>query len=189
LINDEIKAGKRILVEDCSSSSLDIDTGIYPYTSSFHTTTGAVCTGLGVPEECIETTIGVMSAMTIIDRAFLSHIKNFPSQVLETELCHSRLSQKVTNDYRLPEDEYELGWTDLNLVRHAERLNTINSLFVTHLDLLDELDQIKVCTAYQQRVEGADGTPEVIEKIKGRLPASIREFGQWEPEFDILKGW
>jgi adenylosuccinate synthase len=88
LINQEIKAGKRILVEDCSSSSLDIDTGIYPYTSSFHTTTGAVCTGLGVPEEVIETTIGVMSAMTIIDRAFLAHIKNFPSQVLETESCH-----------------------------------------------------------------------------------------------------
>jgi len=79
LINDKIKAGKRILVEDCSSSSLDIDTGIYPYTSSFHTTTGAVCTGLGVPEEVIETTIGVVSALTFIDRAFLSHIKNFPS--------------------------------------------------------------------------------------------------------------
>jgi adenylosuccinate synthase len=88
LINQEIKAGKRILVEDSSSCSLDIDTGIYPYTSSFHTTTGAVCTGLGVPEEVIETTIGVMSAMTIIDRAFLGHIKSFPSQVLETESCH-----------------------------------------------------------------------------------------------------
>ena len=79
LINREIKAGKRILVEDCSSSSLDIDTGIYPFTGSYHTTTGAVCTGLGVPEEVIETTIGVMSAMTIIDRAFLGYIKNFPS--------------------------------------------------------------------------------------------------------------
>jgi len=87
-INQEIKSGKRILVEDCSSSSMDIDTGIYPYTSSFHTTTGAVCTGLGVPEEAIETTIGVMSAMTIIDRIFLSHIKNFPSQMLETEPGH-----------------------------------------------------------------------------------------------------
>jgi adenylosuccinate synthase len=92
LLNSEIKAGKRILVEDSSSSTLDVDTGIYPYTSSFHTTTGAVCTGLGVPEEAIETTIGVMSAMTIIDRAFLKHIKNFPSQVLETEPCHQMLS-------------------------------------------------------------------------------------------------
>jgi adenylosuccinate synthase len=67
------------LVEDCSSTSLDVDSGRYPFTGSYHTTTGAVCTGLGVPEEAIETTIGVMSAMTIIDRAFLGHIKNFPS--------------------------------------------------------------------------------------------------------------
>ena len=120
LINSEIKAGKRILVEDCSSSSLDIDTGIYPYTSSYHTTTGAVCTGLGVPEEAIETSIGVMSAMTIIDRVFLKHIKNFPSQVLETEPCHQHLTQKLTREYGLPEAEFELGWTDLNLVMQAE---------------------------------------------------------------------
>lgn len=71
-LNNEIKAGKRILVEDCSSSTMDIDTGIYPYVDSFHTTTGAVCTGLGIPEEVIETTIGVFSAITVLDKAFLS---------------------------------------------------------------------------------------------------------------------
>lgn len=71
ILNDEIKRGKRILVEDCSSSTLDMDTGIYPYVDSFNTTTGAVCTGLGVPEEAIETTIGVFSAVTVLDRKFL----------------------------------------------------------------------------------------------------------------------
>lgn len=71
-LNQEIKKGKRILVEDCSSSTMDIDTGIYPYVDSFHTTSGAVCTGLGVPEEAIETTIGVFSAITVLDKAFLS---------------------------------------------------------------------------------------------------------------------
>jgi adenylosuccinate synthase len=61
------------------------------------------------------------------------------------------LSRKLTVDYKLPEEAFELGWTDLNLVQHAERLNTINSLFVTHLDLLDDLEDIKVCTAYKRR--------------------------------------
>ena len=75
MINKEIKNGKRILVEDASSCSMDIDTGLYPYTDSFHTTTGAVCTGLGVPEEAIETTIGVFSAITVLDRDFLSKVK------------------------------------------------------------------------------------------------------------------
>lgn len=54
---------------------MDVDTGIYPYVDSFHTTTGAVCTGLGVPEEAIETTIGVFSAITVLDRDFLSKVK------------------------------------------------------------------------------------------------------------------
>ena len=72
LLNEEIKQGKRILAEDCSSSTMDVDTGLYPYVDSVHTTTGAVCTGLGVPEEAIETTIGVFSAITVLDKAFLS---------------------------------------------------------------------------------------------------------------------
>jgi adenylosuccinate synthase len=73
-LNQKIKEEKRILVEDASSSSMDVDTGLYPFTDSFHTTTGAVCTGLGVPEEAIETTIGVFSAVSIIRNAFLQRI-------------------------------------------------------------------------------------------------------------------
>jgi adenylosuccinate synthase len=69
-----MKEGKRILVEDASSSTMDLDTGLYPFTDSFHTTTGAVCTGLGIPEEGIETTIGVFSAVEIIRKAFLKRI-------------------------------------------------------------------------------------------------------------------
>ena len=57
---------------------MDVDSGIYPYTDSFHTTTGAVCTGLGIPEEAIETTIGVFSAVSVLNRAFLQNIKTFP---------------------------------------------------------------------------------------------------------------
>jgi len=71
-------------------------------------------------------------------------------------------------------------------------LNTIDSLFVTHLDLLDDLDEIKVCTAYKRRNEqpGADGKQaDTLERVKGRLPPSIREFGNWEAEFEKIKGW
>lgn len=66
ILNKEIKNGKRALVEDASSSSMDMETGLYPYTDSFSTTTGAVCTGLGVPEEALETTVGVLSAVSAI---------------------------------------------------------------------------------------------------------------------------
>ena len=71
LLNQAIAQNKRILAEDSSSSLMDEDHGIYPYTDSFHTVTGSVCTGLGVPDEAIETEIGVMSAVTILQKSFL----------------------------------------------------------------------------------------------------------------------
>lgn len=74
LLNKEMKNQKRILVEDASSSSMDIDTGLYPFTDSFHTTTGAVCSGLGIPEDAIETQIGVFSAISVIRKGFLKRI-------------------------------------------------------------------------------------------------------------------
>lgn len=63
-------------------------------------------------------------------------------------------------------------------------------MFVTHLDLLDDLDEIKVCTAYKTVRQPAEPSKEpVYERVKGRLPASIKEYSTWEAEFEILKGW
>ena len=99
LLCQEIEAGKRILAEDCSSSLMDEDHGIYPYTDSFHTITGSVCTGLGVPDEAIETEIGVMSAVTLLKRSFLKHIKNFPTQVEKDEASYSVMKKRLEERY------------------------------------------------------------------------------------------
>lgn len=160
LLNEEILAGKRILVEDCSSSTMDLDTGIYPYVDSFNTTTGAVCTGLGVPEEAIETTVGVFSAVTVLDRAFMSKVQKFPTHVTDDEVIQAALSK----NYLLPKEDFAFGWTDLNLLLHAERINKLSSIFLTHLEVLDHLDEIKVCTGYRW----PDGTV-----TRGRIPATI----------------
>ena len=63
---------------------MDVDTGVYPYTDSFNTVSGQVCIGLGVPEEAIETTIGVISAVSVLKRAFLNRIEHFPTQIEDT---------------------------------------------------------------------------------------------------------
>lgn len=76
---------------------MDIDTGIYPYVDSFHTTTGAVCTGLGIPEEVIETTIGVFSAVTVLDKAFLSKVEKFPTHMEEDV----KIQEGLTKNYLL----------------------------------------------------------------------------------------
>jgi len=80
----------------------------------------------------------------------------------------------------LPPDEFAFGWTDLNLVLSAERMNKLSSIFLTHLDLLDHLDEIKVCTGYKTK----NG-----EILKGYVPATIKEFGTLEANYEILKGW
>lgn len=101
MLNQEMAKGKRILVEDCSSSLMDVDFGIYPYTDSFNTTTGAVCTGLGVPEEAIETTIGVLSVTSLIRRAFMNRIQTFPSHVRKADdpIAHESLKRLLTERY------------------------------------------------------------------------------------------
>merc|ERR1711957_381368 len=157
MLNAEISRGKRILVEDASSTSMDIDLGIYPFTDSFHTTTGAVCTGLGVPEESIETTIGVFSAISIVKVGFSHRINFFPSQIAEVDItgdglndgeAYLNIAEKLEERYECPKEEFDFGWTDLNMVKHAESTNKLSSIFLTHLDLLDDLENIKICTGY-----------------------------------------
>lgn len=68
----------------------------------------------------------------------------------------------------------------MNLLLHSERINKLSSIFLTHLDLLDHLEEIQVCTGYKSQ----DGT-----LTKGRLPATIKEFSVLKPEYITLKGW
>ena len=102
---------------------MDVDIGIYPYTDSFYTTSGAVCTGLGIPEEAVETTIGVFSAMTLMNKTFHKRIHSFPTQILSEEnpKVHSLVNDKLKDKYN--KDDFSFGWPDLNLIRHAERVN------------------------------------------------------------------
>lgn len=140
LLNQEINNKKRILVEDASSSSMDVDTGLYPFTDSFNTTTGAVCCGLGVPEEAIETTVGVFSAVSIIRKEFLKRIKTYPCRIYPEDKAYKSIKECLEKEYRISKSEYSIGWTDLNLIKHAELINKLDSIMLTHLDVLDEID-------------------------------------------------
>lgn len=104
LLHKKMQEGKRILVEDCSSSSMDMDHGIYPYVDSFYTTTGQVCAGLGVPEEAVETTIGVVASLTLIKRAFLNRVKTFPTQIQKEDPAYEIIKKNIEAKYGITED-------------------------------------------------------------------------------------
>ena len=159
---------------------MDIDTGLYPFVSSYHTTTGAVCTGLGVPEEAIETTIGVFSAVSVIQKDFLNRIKTFPTHIKKDEEAYQSIKSRFHHEYKIDQDEYALGWTDLNLIRHAELVNNLSCMMLTHLDVLNEVDSIKVAKKYT-----LDGD----EEFKQRLPSKIDDWGNMVPEYIEMEGW
>ena len=163
--------GKAILFEGAQGISLDIDHGIYPYTTSSNSIAGNIATGTGVSFRDIDRIIGVT-------KAYISRVGIGP---LPTELP---LDQG--NDLREKGKEYgtttgrprRVGWLDLVQVRQAVRVNGMTEIALTKLDILSDSGDLSVCTSY---------------KINGRLekemPASLHRFRSAEPVYQALPGW
>ena len=165
------KNGKNILFEGAQGMSLDVDHGIYPYTTSSNTAAGHVSIGTGVSFKTIDRVIGVV-------KAYLSRVGESP---LPTEL------QNDTGDLiRENGGEYgtttgrprRIGWLDLVQVRQAVRLNGLTEIALTKLDVLNNIDEILVCNAYKI------GNRDVFE-----MPASLTDYRNANPIYDKLKGW
>ena len=163
--------GKAILFEGAQGISLDIDHGIYPYTTSSNSIAGNIATGTGVSFRGIDRIIGVT-------KAYISRVGIGP---LPTEL-----PQEKGDDLREKGKEYgtttgrprRVGWLDLVQVRQAVRVNGLTEIALTKLDILSDSGDLSVCTSY---------------KINGRLekemPASLHRFRSAEPVYQALPGW
>ena len=123
---------------------MDLDTGLYPYVYSFYTITGAVCTGLGIPETAIETTIGVFSSVSIIRNEFLKRIEDSTSLIKSEDPSFKKIKSCLEQEYQILAKDYALVWTNLNLIRHADKINKHSNIMLTHLDVLNDLDVIKI---------------------------------------------
>ena len=153
-LNKELQNKKRVLVEGAASSTMDVDLGLYPFTESYHTHTGAVCTGLGVPEEAIETTIGVFSAVSIIENALVKRLEDFPTHIQPHEPAYAGIKARLVKEYEIFEQDYSFGWADLNIIRHAELINKLSSMMLTHLDVLNDVDTVKFALKYNLKDGG-----------------------------------
>ena len=137
-----MRGGQRILFEGAQGTLLDIDHGTYPYVTSSNATIGGVCTGLGVGPRAIGAVLGVVKAYT-------TRVGEGP---LPTEL-----SGEMGNRLREGGNEYgavtgrprRCGWYDAVAVRYGARINGLDALALTKLDVLDGLDRIDICTAYR----------------------------------------
>ena len=171
LLNDAIAAGRSVMFEGAQGTMLDIDHGTYPFVTSSSAAAGGACTGTGVPPTRIHSVIGV-------SKAYITRVGGgpFPTEALDSwgDQIRNRGSEfgSVTGRPR------RCGWFDVPLARYSAMINGFDSLVVTKLDVLDEMEKIPVCVGY--RCGG---------KELGGMPATIKEMTALEPVYECLPGW
>jgi len=141
LINKFMDKGKNILFEGAQGTLLDIDHGTYPYVTSSSSSVGGVCTGLGVSPMKIDGAVGVVKAYTtrVGEGPFPTELHDEIGRMLHVN--GGEFGATTGRPRRC-------GWLDFVSLRHAMRINGFTSIALTKLDVLDEAEKIKVCTAY-----------------------------------------
>ena len=170
-IMDLIAGGKKVLFEGAQGALLDIDFGTYPYVTSTHTTTGGIFTGLGIPPQYLGSTIGVF-------KAYITRVGHGPFPTEITGDFASELRDKGGEYGSVTGRPRRVGWLDLVLLSRIIRINGINKLAITKLDVLDGLDEIYVCESYE-----IDG------RKVGDVPPNHPDFYNARPVYTKLKGW
>jgi adenylosuccinate synthase len=163
--------GRTILFEGAQGTLLDIDHGTYPYVTSSNATAGGVCTGLGVGPRVIGGVLGVVKAYTtrVGEGPFVSELHGEEGE---------RLRQKGGEFGAVTGRPRRCGWFDAVVVRYAARINGLDALAVTKMDILDGMDRIPICTAYRS---------------KGRtiteFPGDVAQLAACEPVYETMPGW
>ncbi len=141
-VHEQLAAGKKILAEGAQGTLLDIDWGTYPYVTSSNTCTAGVCTGLGVSPKQIGKVIGVV-------KAYASRVGYGPFPTKLTDKTGEQLQTIGQEIGATTGRKRDCGWIDLPLLRYAIRLNGVDKIIVTKVDVLDSLETIYVCTHYE----------------------------------------
>jgi len=170
-LHQAMAEGRAVMFEGAQGTLLDIDHGTYPYVTSSNGTTGGVLTGLGVGPRAVDQVMGVAKAYT-------TRVGEGP---LPTEL-HGAMGERL----RETGQEYgastgrprRCGWYDAVAVRYAARVNGLDSLAITKLDVLDGLDELHVCTAYR-----------CGDTVLREMPGDVAQLAACEPVYESIAGW
>jgi adenylosuccinate synthase len=141
LVEAAVRKGDNVLFEGAQGTLLDIDHGTYPFVTSSHATAGGACTGTGVGPSKIDAVVG-------LTKAYLTRVGGGPFPTELEDETGERL-RKVGNEFgSVTGRPRRTGWLDLPALRYAVRVNGLDGLALTKLDVLTGLDAIKVCTRY-----------------------------------------
>src|SRR5262245_49409273 len=166
-----MKEGKRVMFEGAQGTLLDIDHGSYPFVTSSNATAGGAATGLGIGPKMVGTVLGVAKAYT-------TRVGEGPLPTELTGAMGDRLRETGQEYGASTGRPRRCGWYDAVAVRYAVRLNGLDALAITKLDVLDGLDELQICTAY--RCHGQTIT---------EMPGDTSQFAKCEPVYETMPGW
>ncbi len=175
LVYETLRQGRRVLAEGAQGTLLDLDHGTYPFVTSSSPTASGALVGLGIGPGQVDRVIGVV-------KAFQTRVGAGP---FPTEL-EGDLALRLRGTGAQPWDEYgtttgrprRVGWLDLVLLRYSARINGLNELVVTKLDVLSGLPTLKLCVGYK-----AQG------KVYSDLPFGVADLSPFEAVYEELSGW
>ncbi|NNF56560.1 MAG: adenylosuccinate synthase [Acidimicrobiales bacterium] len=171
LIHSALENGENVLFEGAQATFLDLDHGTYPFVTSSNPTAGGACTGAGVGPRHIDRVIGIA-------KAYVTRVGSgpFPTELFDDIGDYlvdvGREYGTNTGRRRRP------GWVDAVMLRHAVRLNSLTDLAITKLDVLDQLDTVKICTGY--KIDGEEVS---------KLPYHQSLIHRAEPIYIEMPGW
>ncbi|SDY37259.1 adenylosuccinate synthase [Thermoactinomyces sp. DSM 45892] len=171
VLNEAIDQGKRVLFEGAQGVMLDIDQGTYPFVTSSNPVAGGVCIGSGVGPTKINQVVGVAKAYTtrVGDGPFPTELHNeIGDQIREVGREYGTTTGRPRR----------VGWFDSVVVRHARRVSGITGLSLNSLDVLTDLDTVKICVAYKHKGE-----------LMENYPADLDILADCEPVYEELPGW
>lgn len=177
-INNQIKAGKKVLAEGAQGSMLDIDFGTFPFVTSSNTISAGVCTGLGVSPKQINEVMGVT-------KAYCTRVGGgpFPS---ELENATGEELRKIGNEFGATTGRpRRCGWIDLVALRYACMINGVTQVIMTKADVLDAFAELQVCSAYTINGKQTEEVPFQMSGVK--IDPVLKSFAGWNQDTTQVK--
>ncbi|HRP02064.1 MAG TPA: adenylosuccinate synthase [Candidatus Kapabacteria bacterium] len=171
LLNNAIDEGKKVIVEGAQGALLDVDHGTYPYVTSSNPTSGGACTGLGIPPTSITRIIG-------ITKAYNTRVGNGPFPTELNDEMGEYLRKHGAEFGATTGRPRRCGWLDLVALKYSVMINGISEIALTKIDVLDDLETIKICVEYTS--EG---------KILKHFPIDIPTLDKIECNYIEIEGW
>jgi adenylosuccinate synthase len=171
LLNHCLAEGRNILFEGAQGSLLDVDHGTYPFVTSSSTIAGGACTGTGVGPRFIDAVVGIA-------KAYVTRVGEGPFPTELNDAMGEKLRQTGQEFGSTTGRPRRTGWFDAVALREAVRTNGMTGLAITKLDVLNDLETIKVCTAYSYRGELLEEFPRDLDVLR-----------ECNPVYEEAEGW